>query len=43
MYVYEQVPGSPEQVWVSDGREWPGNHTFDTEALCAFFGFEVTS
>ena len=42
VYVYEQVPGSPEQVWVSDGREWRGNYTFDAEALCAFFGFEVT-
>jgi hypothetical protein len=42
VHVYEQVPGSPEQMWVSDGREWRGNYTFDAVALCAFFGFEVT-
>jgi hypothetical protein len=41
VYVVEQVPGDPQQVWVGDGREWRGNYTFDAEALCAFFGFEA--
>ena len=42
--VIEQVPGNNDpQEWVGDGRGWRGNITFDAEALCAFFGFEVVS
>lgn len=39
--VVQQVPGPYDEVVWEEVRAWRGNQTFDSEELCAFFGYDV--